>query len=319
MGCLAPIPAVRNGREIKLHPARHTPGEPLTIPCGRCINCTARERRGWALRGRLEAAEWEHVTFATLTLDSDSYGPNLQLRHLQLFMKRLRRQLDGLHDKHGLKRKLKYFACGEYGETYGRPHYHAILYGVHHEHDAELVDWCWNGTETSGIAQTLRADIGGIHYVTGYQLKKLNEPEHAYEYGIWERLDRKTGEISYGRTKNYWLKPPFRVMSKRPAIGATVAAKHAARFKHYAVLDGAKIAAPRYFKRKYEEQASTTELAEYKEEKERMGMERAREEYARTEHLTREELEEDFKRGIKAREEIAEHALRRQKDSRKYG
>lgn len=37
-------------------------------------------------------------------------------------MKRLRFYLDG--------RKIKYFACGEYGGKTGRPHYHAIIFGI---------------------------------------------------------------------------------------------------------------------------------------------------------------------------------------------
>lgn len=42
-------------------------------------------------------------------------------RHLTLFFKRLRKRYG---------RGLKYFACGEYGDKSGRPHYHAIIFGL---------------------------------------------------------------------------------------------------------------------------------------------------------------------------------------------
>jgi hypothetical protein len=42
-------------------------------------------------------------------------------RDLQLFFKRLRKAYPDV--------KLRYFACGKYGEQFARPHYHVILFG----------------------------------------------------------------------------------------------------------------------------------------------------------------------------------------------
>lgn len=60
----------------------------------------------------------------TLTYDDKHLPRNgdLQKRDLQLFLKRLRRLVE--------PRKIKYFACGEYGEKFGRPHYHLIIFGL---------------------------------------------------------------------------------------------------------------------------------------------------------------------------------------------
>lgn len=67
---------------------------------------------------------WNKSCFVTLTYDNNHIPENGYLRKddLVMFLKRLRKAIE--------PEKLKYFACGEYGETYGRPHYHAIIFGV---------------------------------------------------------------------------------------------------------------------------------------------------------------------------------------------
>jgi len=251
MRCLSPIPAARTPHEVRLHPPSGF-GEPLQIPCGGCLHCRLNDRLGWALRGRLEALDFEDNTFTTLTLNDEHLTHSVEVRHLQLFYKRLRKELGGyvnakgiqkggLHDKHGNPRKLRHLSCGEYGEENGRPHYHAILYGVRPEDDADLIDWCWGQGKTHNV----RAENGAIHYVVGYQFKKMNEPEHAFHYGEWERLERETGEVTFGRTKNYWQNPPFRIMSKNPGIGGN-ARKYRESWRTHATMDGRTLRVPRF-------------------------------------------------------------------------
>ena len=45
---------------------------------------------------------------------------SLNKREFQLFMKRLRKRFSN----------VRYFMCGEYGDLFKRPHYHAILFGL---------------------------------------------------------------------------------------------------------------------------------------------------------------------------------------------
>lgn len=80
--------------------------------------------------------------FVTLTY-SDEYLPflgTLVKKDLQDFFKRLRGKF-----KRKYNRKIKYYSCGEYGGKHGRPHYHAIIYGVDQRKPEEkkLLEECW--------------------------------------------------------------------------------------------------------------------------------------------------------------------------------
>lgn len=60
--------------------------------------------------------------FLTLTYDDNHNPIKLNYRDIQLFIKRLRKIYKDF--------KIKYFYCGEYGETTFRPHYHMIIYNL---------------------------------------------------------------------------------------------------------------------------------------------------------------------------------------------
>lgn len=111
---------------------------PIWIPCGRCIGCRLDKSREWALRCMMELKKTPEglASFITLTYNEEcvpiNYYPDpetgealrsltLRLEDLQKFWKRLRRSLKN--------KKIRYFACGEYGSETWRPHYHAIVFG----------------------------------------------------------------------------------------------------------------------------------------------------------------------------------------------
>ena len=71
--------------------------------------------------------------------DEPAQQDSLVKRDLQLFVKKLRKS----QDKDGLA-KVKYYAVGEYGENYGRPHYHAALFGEDFSDDR----YVWRTTES---------------------------------------------------------------------------------------------------------------------------------------------------------------------------
>lgn len=128
--------------------------------------------------------------FLTLTFD-DEHLPNppyVNKRDLQLFFKRLRKII--------FPRKIRYYACAEYGEERGRPHYHAIVYGLNFS-DKQVVDDAWK----QGFISLDKVELGSIAYVAGYVSKKF---VHSKEFQV-------TGEVK---------DKEFALMSRRPALGS---------------------------------------------------------------------------------------------------
>jgi len=194
---LADNPEIK--RQLKL---KSTP-----FPCGQCLPCRINRRRIWTHRLILERLCHPFASFVTLTYDDAHLPPGGQLckKDAQLFLKRLRYYL--------APRKIRYYLCGEYGERFGRPHYHAILFNVHPELDAQAVCRAWSGyvrnevglLEIMDIAEKKKKQIGNvvlgfdcsddaIQYVAGYVTKKITK-------------------------KNDGQVPEFSLMSKCPAIG----------------------------------------------------------------------------------------------------
>lgn len=139
MPCYYPIPMWRSkeinkktgkrpltadyGKAWRLYPNR--PPETIYVPCGQCVGCRLEYSRQWAMRCMHEFETSGCIgSFLTLTYNPENLPPDglVHKDAFQKFMKRLRKKFgDG----------LRFFACGEYGRQYKRPHYHAIVFGLH--------------------------------------------------------------------------------------------------------------------------------------------------------------------------------------------
>ena len=95
----------------------------LSLPCGKCMGCRLERSRQWAMRCMHEAQMHEDNCFITLTYRPDDLPKDgsLNKKHFQDFMKRFRHRYSDT--------KIRYYMCGEYGEDFGRPHYHACIFG----------------------------------------------------------------------------------------------------------------------------------------------------------------------------------------------
>lgn len=151
---------------------------PIGVPCGTCVGCRMDKAKVWKVRCCLESLAYkpEEVHFLTLTYDDlhlphTRYGePCLSRLDLKQFFKNLR------CPEFDVKRKLRYYACGEYGENTKRPHYHVILWMPLDD----LVPFSWKKFTSRTIrdawpfGQILveEATPGSIAYVCGYVEKK---------------------------------------------------------------------------------------------------------------------------------------------------
>lgn len=98
----------------------------MEYPCGQCPACLNQRAAEWGVRLIHEAHYWDHAQFTTLTYNNEHLPKSgwLVPQHLTDFLKRVnaKQKYNG--------RGFAYFASGEYGEKKGRPHYHAILFGL---------------------------------------------------------------------------------------------------------------------------------------------------------------------------------------------
>ena len=108
----------------------------MLLPCGQCIGCRLERSRQWAVRCMHEASLPADNCFVTLTFSDDNLPKDgsLQKSDLQKFFKRLRRYLESddcrVDFPDLFERKISYYACGEYGEKFSRPHYHVCIFNL---------------------------------------------------------------------------------------------------------------------------------------------------------------------------------------------
>lgn len=193
-----------------------------------------------------EASIWPENCFLTLTYSPDKLpkGGSLVLSHFQCFMKRLRQ--DAVRSNRDLvNNPIRFFHCGEYGEKFGRPHYHALLfnYNFHdrkHFRTTDRGDRLDTSEKLKSLWEYGHSLIGDVSfesaaYVARYVTKKITGDQADEHY-----VNKVTGEI---RTSEYIT------MSRRPGIGARWYARYKSDVypRGYKVVRGLKLRPPRYY------------------------------------------------------------------------
>ncbi|QCS36514.1 replication initiator protein [Capybara microvirus Cap3_SP_442] len=108
--------------------------EYINLPCNKCIGCYLQRSLDWSCRICCEKHTREYLhnnpysSFITLTYDNENLPKDQSVSPLELqsFMKRLRE----FYSRYFGVKDIKFFACGEYGEQFHRPHYHIIVLGL---------------------------------------------------------------------------------------------------------------------------------------------------------------------------------------------
>lgn len=250
MRCISPM-SVKN-------PSSNDSKDRVVVPCGKCPACLKNHRNEWTQRVMFELQDCYNAFFVTLTYsdeylpftdvaegvtirqiddidisDGGKFQPSVNMRDLQLWIKKIRKEI--IVTKDDLNYKFRYYLTSEYGPRTARPHYHAILFNVP-ERTPEFnttniklnvknfleKHWQMGDIDVGDVTQA------SIHYVTGYVVSRGNYPPLAVK--------------------------PFKMLSKRPGIGAEYLRKFGAYHKKtqrfYTMVGGVKLNLPRYYRDK---------------------------------------------------------------------
>lgn len=189
----------------------------------------------------IESLMHRHSSFVTLTYRDEClpalHGPlelgsqwglghmaTLSPTDLKNWLKRLR---EGYNRKINSDAKLRYFACGEYGDKHGRPHYHLALfgyapcaYGKSRYADGRTIDCCAScdlirDTWAKGKIEVEPLTDGRCAYVAGYIMKKMTSKADA-------RLDYRQPEFTRQSTMRGLGSPAVELIAKtiRPHLKA---------------------------------------------------------------------------------------------------
>lgn len=220
-------------------------GDPMLLPCGRCIMCKKMKALDWTIRLKHENATHQGrsvfitLTYSDINLPFDLKGnPCLKERDVQLFMKKLRKRYSSF--------KFKYFYCAEYGTRTNRPHYHMILFGLPpKEFDIRL----------------LRMK-GDINIYTSYVINDLwTLGENQIGYISDKRISYTAGYVIEKMTdRRLHLVKPYCRASK--GLGLEYVKKYSDRLikNKYIEIDGRKVNIPRYYIKKFDIDCQTTSL-----------------------------------------------------------
>lgn len=253
MPCYSPLKGYRsvtvnpNGkRSIVFSPARGLIDLPVDVPCGQCVGCRLERSRQWAVRCVHEAQLYERNCFITLTYNDVSLPADrsLDVRHFQLFMKRLRKRFGA---------SIRFYHCGEYGDLYGRPHYHSCIFNFDFPDKVLWKVSQGNRLYVSAILAELWpfgfSSIGDVTfesaaYVARYIMKKINGDGAAAHYRVY---DSSTGEV-------FDRRPEYTTMSRRPGIGKGWLDKFQSDVfpRDYVVVRGVKCKPPRFYDSQFE-------------------------------------------------------------------
>ena len=220
---------------------------PTLVPCGQCVGCRLEYSRQWAMRCMDEAQMHKENSFITLTYD-DQHLPvdrSLDKRVFQLFMKRLRKKV---------KAPIRYFHAGEYGDKYGRPHYHACIFGYSFP-DRKFLKKTGSGYNIymssalqevweNGYSSCADFSFETAAYVARYCLDKVRISEKSNDV-MKEKYEKRYVDQSTGVLRI----PEYTTMSRRPGIGYSWFNKYKSDMFPFGtkVVNGVESKCPRYY------------------------------------------------------------------------
>lgn len=202
MQCLTPVTVLRPYRKMN----KRFEDAAVQVPCGKCRICLSKRQRDWIFRMEKELQRSSSACFITLTYEHPPTTQNglytLQSQDLTKFFKRLRIK--------ARKAKIRYYAVGEYGSKYRRPHYHAIVFNLPRYliERSDLIESVWHAGNwpdgvKPGIIQVDACTSGSIGYVAGYCNQGTWVPDHCADTGLIDDRRPHYSAMSKGIGQNY--------------------------------------------------------------------------------------------------------------------
>lgn len=208
-----------------------------------------------------EASLYDQNSFITLTYAKEIKQDwcSLDYRDVQLWLKRLR--------KSEPNKKIRFYMCGEYGENFGRPHYHVILFNHdfndkypirllernsnHKIYRSPKLEELW----PHGFSSIGAVTFESAAYVARYCMPKVTGKMTMDDFGdtYWSSdrdhylvVDPETGEM-------FHRVPEFNKMSLKPGIGHTWLSRFTSDVypDGSCVVRGKECKPPRYYDKSY--------------------------------------------------------------------
>ena len=205
------------------------------VPCGQCMACRLNYGKEWSIRIMHELKKYDDAIFLTLTYDDEhlpKFG-SLVPDDVTKFLKSLRQYLE--------PKQIRYFYAGEYGDKFGRPHYHLILFNVSNR------EGCFHLTQQKPGEFIGNCDFWkhGLIYIG-----KVTEDSACYVARYTTKKIKGKGAKKWYEEHN--LVPEFARMSRRPGIGADFCDKFSDELiQHNSVISkGKEYGLPRYYKKR---------------------------------------------------------------------
>lgn len=252
MACNYPVTAWKSAtvnpsgrRSLVFKREKSLQGSPeYKVPCQMCVGCRMERARQWAMRCMHEKRLHQESAFLTLTYSPENlpYLANgratLVKRDVQLFLKRLRYER---------RSELRYFMCGEYGETTQRPHYHVLMLNT------SFPDMKFHRTTNGNKNLYVSAELDGVWKLGGCLIGEVSFESCAYVAGYLLK-----NKVNFGGSEKFkeaeakrldGRLPEYINMSLKPGIGNGYYEKYSTEVCRHdtVVVRGHEVSVPKYY------------------------------------------------------------------------
>lgn len=148
-----------------------------SIPCGGCLGCRLDKMALWSARAVSELKKGRNafVTFTynsyELPFNSNAVLPTLSKVHIHNYLDNLRHLVKNSGVlPFGCRPDYKYYVVGEYGDSFQRPHYHCLFFGLDFKDMSSFFSKSWH----YGSIKSLPVNSSSIRYVLDYMTKSFS-------------------------------------------------------------------------------------------------------------------------------------------------